>query len=463
MIRRLRHCALVCAALVIVVTPGLARPLAGVAAPVPWGTVLVTGAQWAGAAASLGDLNVYSNFDGNHDQVTYYGLSYECVELAARFSAIRFGEPRFWNINYAYQMWAAGPKLSVPMRQLANGGATPPQFGDLLIFNKTATNSTGHVAVVAGTGPGYVDIVEQNYNNQNPTGKARLTVTVGAAPVTYTIPDRFGLPIMGWLRSDNAPDGLTGVAGPGGYTVDGYGGLHAFGSAAPTTSDVYWPNWMIARGVAKAQAGNSGYVLDGFGGLHPFGGAPPVVPSAYWGGWDVARGVVLRPDGVSGFVLDAFGGLHPFAPAGQDPPPVPATTGYWPGWDIAAGIAMVPQSMTDGYVMDAYGGLHPFGNATPLSGGPYWPGWRVARGVDVRPDGKGAYIVDAFNGIHALGTAPAVASTGYFPGDDIARGIVVIDQYGGYTITAYGRVRPFGGESEVTYATWAPAAARGIT
>ena len=41
---------------------------------------------------------------------------------------------------------------------------------------------------------------------------------------------------------------------------------------------------------------NYGYsVLDGFGGVHRFGSAPAVSGTPYWPGWNIARDVALLP------------------------------------------------------------------------------------------------------------------------------------------------------------------------
>ncbi len=163
---------------------------------VAWGTVLVPSSQWVSPeVAELGDLNVYSNGTGGQDQSDPYGLAYECVELAQRYAAVRYGEQKVWPISAAYQMWAAAPSLQIPFQQLPNGGSQPPQTGDLLIFDHVAAAPFGHVAVVADTGPGYVDIVEQNWDNSNPVGTARLPIN-GTA-----MPPRSSVPIIGWLRS----------------------------------------------------------------------------------------------------------------------------------------------------------------------------------------------------------------------------------------------------------------------
>jgi surface antigen len=81
-----------------------------------------------------------------------------------------------------------------------------PQFGDILVFSRTAANPAGHVAVVAATAAGHVDVVEQNVGLSSPTGWARLPLT------GTTIPARWGMRVIGWLRA--GPLGA-GVGGPG--------------------------------------------------------------------------------------------------------------------------------------------------------------------------------------------------------------------------------------------------------
>jgi hypothetical protein len=83
-----------------------------------------------------------------------------------------------------------------------------------------------------------------------------------------------------------------------GYVLDGFGGLHPFtptGQTMPVLPAIsgYWANWDIARAVwllpGSTPAASGGYVMDGYGGLHPFGSAPAAPPSGYWPGKDVAR------------------------------------------------------------------------------------------------------------------------------------------------------------------------------
>jgi hypothetical protein len=445
-----RRSFLTVAAICVGLIPALLPPASAGARQVRWGTVLVRGVDWAGAAAALGDLDVYSNGSGNQDRVDTYGLDYECVELAQRWAAVRFGEQPIWPVAYAYQMWDAAPRLRVPFQQLPNGGAVAPQFGDILVYAPTAASPAGHAAVVAATGLDHVDVVEQNVGLSNPTGWARV-------PLEGTrIPDRWGMRVIGWLRAWSVGAGAGGL-GPGGFTLDGFGGLHPWGGAPALAQVVSWQGRDIARGLVVQRGRAGGYVLDGSGGIHAFGVAPPVAAGASWPGQDIARGIALRPDGRSGYVLDRWGGIHPFGGA-----PAVLATSSWPGQDMARGIALRPDGMS-GYVLDGWGGVHPFGGAPPLVGEGIWPGLDVARGIALRPDGAGGWIVDAWGGVHGIGIAVALPSPSSLPGTESARGIIATGDGGGYTITATGRLRPFGDAPPVDVsAVFAYPVARGI-
>ena len=429
-----RFCALITALLLTVAGFGLSSPATTQAAVVPWGTVLVPGSAWAGADAARGDLNVYSNGTGSQDQPTAYGLGYECVELAVRWAQIAFGVPHSsWGIMYAYQMWAAGPRLATPFIQHPNGGADGPQFGDLLIFNQTASDPAGHVAVVSGVGPGYVDIVEQNYNNAAPTGHAELPI------YGTTMPARYGLPIFGWLRSSIAPASWAGNPGPGGFLSDATGHVYPWGSAGSISEQTVWPTGATARGIATIPGTNSGYVIDNWGNLHAFGGAPRIRVSAYWFGWNIVRGFTLDPSGKGGYVLDGLGGLHPFGDA-----PSLAISAYWPSQDIARALVLRPDGL-GGWVLDGYGGMHSFGTVPAVRlDSPYYPNQDIARGACLRSDGVSGWWVDGSNDIHSFGGATAVTPVTDFPGQDVARGITCTDDGGGYTVTTTGQVIPFG-------------------
>jgi hypothetical protein len=57
--------------------------------------------------------------------------------------------------------------------------------------------------------------------------------------------------------------------------------------------DSYWGGWDIAQAIlildGSTLAAPGGYLMDGWGGLHAFGNAPAPPPYAYFPGRDVAR------------------------------------------------------------------------------------------------------------------------------------------------------------------------------
>jgi hypothetical protein len=131
--------------------------------------------------------------------------------------------------------------------------------------------------------------------------------------------------------------------GSGGYVLDVYGGLHPFsvGTNPPPpsiTNSAYWPGWAIANDVALAPGSTAsnvaGVTLDGWGGVHPFGSAGVTRISAYWPNWNIARSVRFSPAATAaspqGWVLDGFGGVHAFGGA-----PAITSVAYWPNLDIA--------------------------------------------------------------------------------------------------------------------------------
>jgi len=228
----------------------------------------------------------------------------------------------------------------------------------------------------------------------------------------------------------------------GGYTLDGFGGLHEFaagtGAIPPRARNVSaWPGWDIARGVALRYDGTGGYTLDGFGGLHPFGigtaTLPPVTHDGpYWPGWDAARGLALTPNNQGGYIVDLSGGIHRFRIGSGALPPRVNGSPYWSGVDYARGISLLPDG-TGGYVVDRLGGLHPFGvgsHAPPAMPTGVWVGndRRPAQGVAALAGGAGGYVVEGTGVIHrftGVKQAPAVTGAASWPNWDIARDIAV--------------------------------------
>lgn len=229
----------------------------------------------------------------------------------------------------------------------------------------------------------------------------------------------------------------------GGYTLDGFGGVHRFavgsGALPPAAMGAgYWNGWDIARGIALTSDSRGGYTLDGFGALHPFGVGTTAEPPAatgtpYWLGWDAARGVALMPNGAGGYIVDLFGGIHRFRVGSSALPPLPKGNPYWLGDDRARGITILPDG-SGGYVVDRDGNLHAFsignGAAPPAPTGvwPARPGQPV-HGVAVLDASRGGYTVDGLGGIHGFGlngTVPPVAGNATWPGWNIARDLALL-------------------------------------
>jgi hypothetical protein len=182
----------------------------GAAATYSWGAVQVPGCNWAGVLPTMcRTLNVHSNGTdfsyANGD--SSWGLEWQCVELAQRWSNLAYGETyrggTHWGVNAAYQMWSVWApgnpdqqNYSVAFTQEPNGGGVPPQFGDLVVFGPTSSDPYGHVSVVSGLEQGYVDIVEQNWSAD--AGAARLPI------LGSRMADRGSFHVLGWLRAANA-------------------------------------------------------------------------------------------------------------------------------------------------------------------------------------------------------------------------------------------------------------------
>jgi fibronectin type 3 domain-containing protein len=297
------------------------------------------------------------------------------------------------------------------------------------------------------------------------------TAVVDLNSYSYTV-DAFDA--AGNHSAQSAPALVKTAAFAGLYTLDAYGGISADDSS-PVSISAYWNGWKIARAAKAlpgANAAGSGFVLDGYGGLHSFG-SPAVVETSgssghYWG-WDIARDFAFLPDGTGGFVLDGWGGLHPFRVNGNTAPLQAQGFAYWPGWDIARKVVIFPDG-TGGYVMDAWGGLHPFGINGPapvgaVSQSAYWPNWNIARDVVLVPgDGNhSGYVLDGYGGLHPFhptaggSTMPAAITSAYW-GWDIARGVWFLpgSATAGYTLDGWGGIHPFGGAPAITSSPYWP-------
>jgi hypothetical protein len=193
---------------------------------IPYGQVLIHGSDWAGGLTALlpkadgANLDVMSNYkngscvrgiekgDGNN----LWSTEYQCTELAIRVADVvsNDGGSHTWtNAQWngdAYNMWDVAQDLSVPLQKFANGSTTTmPQLGDLLIFDSTSSDSTGHVAVVESASGGTLTFVGENESY----GQDTIPYSVSGSGVVTANGSRFigGTPqhnavdeVRGWLR-----------------------------------------------------------------------------------------------------------------------------------------------------------------------------------------------------------------------------------------------------------------------
>lgn len=230
----------------------------------------------------------------------------------------------------------------------------------------------------------------------------------------------------------------------------------------PLAAAPYWPGWDIAADAQLRSDGRDGYILDGWGGIHASGSAPAATcPCAYWPGWNIARGISFMKESTSGVTLDGFGGLHLFGPDKSRISTAKAP--YQSGVDFARGVALVPhrpQGPTipitptseeaapgadyGGVTLDQTGALAVWGGATvDTTNRPSWSE-DLARGVVVLGFGEGGYVLDAYGGIHGFGLTRPAPDPVYYNGVDWFRGLTIdttlaklysIDRYGGIYAT----------------------------
>lgn len=153
------------------------------------------GSGWGTVLTRLDGVAVYSNAgDVDNGCTGTYGILYQCVELAQRYFAQRWGYPAIWaGVDAAADMPTHHP---AGIRFVPNGGAPGPVKGDALVFYG---GPFGHVALVGGVDrrSGRVDLVEENWSA---TGTVSLPIyadgTVGIRDSAYG-----SYLVAGWLHS----------------------------------------------------------------------------------------------------------------------------------------------------------------------------------------------------------------------------------------------------------------------
>lgn len=128
-----------------------------------------------------------------------YGLRWQCVEFVKRYyydylhhtMPDTYGHAKdFFEPNLADGAKSTRRNLI----QYKNGSSKAPQVNDLLVFDATAFNQYGHVAIVSKVDSNEIEMIQQN---PGPTAPSRVTYAVEHKNSKWTI-DRSDL--LGWLR-----------------------------------------------------------------------------------------------------------------------------------------------------------------------------------------------------------------------------------------------------------------------
>ena len=148
----------------------------------------------------------------------------------------------------------------------------------------------------------------------------------------------------------------------GGVQLDGYGGLHETGANLLFNYTGYptWSNWDIARDIALRHDRSGGWTLNGYGGISAWGTAPASA-GTYNSGVDSFRAMVMTSydingvaDGRQGYALEGSGVIHAWGgvPALANAPATPNGDAYR-GLIITYGANGIPNGAT---VLDKWGG-----------------------------------------------------------------------------------------------------------
>jgi hypothetical protein len=205
-------------------------------------------------------------------------------------------------------------------------------------------------------------------------------------------------------------------------TIVPFGGVKLDTTHAPS-----WTGKDAARSLVVLSDGSGGWVLDGFGAIHAFGTAPAIA-STFQTDQDLARALVVLSDEASGYVLDASGAIHAFGAA-------PALTSGFTAQGDARGLDVHLDGQGDvdgGWVLDAFGGMHPFGAAPDLGAPPQFKDYDVWTKLHVVTGG--AYVIGRYGLIQPLGKPLGVPLTGLpdTKDQDVVRDIVPVSAAGDF-------------------------------
>jgi hypothetical protein len=240
-------------------------------------------------------------------------------------------------------------------------------------------------------------------------------------------------------------------------------------SGVNTSGAPYWRGQDIVRGVALTHPASGsgaqpgGYVVDAWGAVHAFGGAPPMRASHYTPNRNTHNSMALAGNDQSGVVSTPGAKTYLF-PLGTPLTESVKTCDNSSKLGVPTrGISYDPLPVNgrynvNGATIDAWGGIHKFCGAADLnvSGAPYWKDWQIVYGLAVLPGGVGGFTVDGYGGVHAWGKAAIVNPPDTYWGPragikawNIARGIAVdgtgstTQDGNGIVVDGWGGLHPF--------------------
>lgn len=153
---------------------------------------------------------VYVYFNGTIENVSgrnvaadgyNIGLKYQCVEFVKRFYYEHLNHKMPNSYGHAKDFYNPDLKDETLNRdrnliQYSNGSKTRPQAYDLLIFDKTASNPYGHVAIISKVTNTKIEIIQQNPES---FAGSRETFKLTKKDDKWYIQQE---KILGWLRKE---------------------------------------------------------------------------------------------------------------------------------------------------------------------------------------------------------------------------------------------------------------------
>lgn len=210
-----------------------------------------------------------------------YGLTFQCVELVARFAAWAYGDaPSRWQGDAPY-LWLSGHHPA-EFHAFPDGGTQAPQPGDILVWGTLDNHGQpwpagppgGHVAVVAAAHDGQITFVEENMLGRRggmpiniPSETTTLTHdSAGRWTLGATYGTNGGRALYGWLHSSrntgHFPHGATTASVSSTPSVSAEGGAAL--SPAPAATDS--PS-TVAPGSQDLPSLTQGVLVTGSGAL----------------------------------------------------------------------------------------------------------------------------------------------------------------------------------------------------